>query len=372
MTHTVQTNDNKLLEFDIRIPKREELQQAIEMANADDWNMPVEIPTDIYDLQTEGFRVAIDKQGNVLCKNIFSLKALVCLICLSAWVINKCLLYLWNVLLILNSIKIPKYKSHVFIMTCLSYELLIYYHVGHCCMLSLDDTNAFVTTFITKPELRGKGIGRKVWDACMDAVKGKNVIVNAAPNREEMYNKLGFTVSKNRMEIQDYAFPLKKVEPVEKVEEVAEVFNYQPSMFDKVYAYDQLIQPIERRDFVRNHIAQSDIVKVALNDGKVVGYVCVRKNYKGFMIMPLYADNIKIARQLVHSVANSIDDDTPIKIGIPSGNEGAEEIFTDFGWFARSYNPYYVNLRMHKKVDFADSIKEKKVYSAMNYSYVLI
>ena len=77
-------------------------------------------------------------------------------------------------------------------------------------MLSLDDESACVTTFITTPELRGKGIGKKVWAACKEAVKGKNVIINAAPNREEMYNGLGFTVSKNRMQIFDYVFQLEE------------------------------------------------------------------------------------------------------------------------------------------------------------------
>ena len=206
----------------------------------------------------------------------------------------------------------------------------------------------------------------------MERVKDKNVILNAAPDREEMYNKLGFTVSKNRMEIQDYVFPMKKIEAGKNFEEAANVVDYQPSIFEEVYAYDKGIQPIERRDFVRNHIAQSDMVRVALNDGNVVGYVCVRKNYKGVMIMPLYADCLIVARQLLHSVALSIDDGSLIKIGIPSGNSGAEEIFKDIGWFARPYNPYYVNLRMHTKVDYADDINEKKVYSAMNYSYVLI
>ena len=68
MAYTVKTDDKKILEYDIRIPKREELQQVIDLANADDWNMSVGMMTDIYDLQTEGFRVAVDKQGNILCK----------------------------------------------------------------------------------------------------------------------------------------------------------------------------------------------------------------------------------------------------------------------------------------------------------------
>ena len=238
-------------------------------------------------------------------------------------------------------------------------------------MLSLDDKSAFVTTFITKPELRGKGIGKKVWAACEEAVKGKNIIVNAAPDREQMYNKLGFTVSKNRMEIVDYVFPFKKNEG-EKLNEVSTVVDYQGSMFEKVYVYDRQIQPIERRAFVKSHIEKSDAVKVALLKGEVVGYVCLRKNYKGYMVMPLYADADDVAKQLLHAVVKNVEVNTQMKLGIPSGNPGAKEVFKSIGCFERPYNPMYVNLRMHTTLEYADELDEKKVYSAMNYSYVLI
>ena len=70
MANTVQFGDGSVVEYDIRVPKREELQKVIDLVNADDWNMSVDILTDIYDVQTDGFRVAVDKQGNILCKYV--------------------------------------------------------------------------------------------------------------------------------------------------------------------------------------------------------------------------------------------------------------------------------------------------------------
>ena len=66
MAYAIKTVDNKLLEYDIRVPKREELQQVIDMVNDDNWNMSVDILTDVYDRQTQGFRAAVDREGNVL------------------------------------------------------------------------------------------------------------------------------------------------------------------------------------------------------------------------------------------------------------------------------------------------------------------
>ena len=36
------------------------------MVNDDNWNMSVDILNDVYDRQTQGFRAAVDKEGNVL------------------------------------------------------------------------------------------------------------------------------------------------------------------------------------------------------------------------------------------------------------------------------------------------------------------
>ncbi len=59
------------IEYEIRIPKREELQQVIDIANADDWNVTVETLYEIYDVEKEGFRAAVDKRGNLLGKYKF-------------------------------------------------------------------------------------------------------------------------------------------------------------------------------------------------------------------------------------------------------------------------------------------------------------
>ena len=238
-------------------------------------------------------------------------------------------------------------------------------------MLDLDDKNAFATSFITRSDIRRRGLGKQTWQACMDVVAGKNIILNAAVNREDMYNKLGFVACKNRMRFSDYMFPLKKKEPSVSIN-VASIVDYDKSLFQKVYEYDQKIQPINRRDFIENHMNKSDIVKVVLQRDKVAGFICLRKNYKGYVIMPLYANSPDIAKQLLQPVAESLGENTDVKVGIPCGNPKAEEVFTDVGWFPIPYKPINVKLRMQTTIDYRDQRDETKVYSVMNYSYVLI
>ena len=85
-------------------------------------------------------------------------------------------------------------------------------------------------------------------------------------------------------------------------------------------------------------------MKVALQKDEVVGYVCLRKNYEGYMVMPLYSDTDDVAKQLLHEVVKDVEVNTQMKLGIPTGNPRAKEIFKANDWFARPYNPMYVNL----------------------------
>ena len=69
MAHKICTQREGEIKFDVRTPTREELLQVADLCNGDvDWNMPVDIFYDIYDVETQGFRVAVDKSGQVLSK----------------------------------------------------------------------------------------------------------------------------------------------------------------------------------------------------------------------------------------------------------------------------------------------------------------
>ncbi len=190
-----------------------------------------------------------------------------------------------------------------------------------------------------------------------------------------MYIRMGFKTSKSRFEIQDYAFKLKNNIGTKGDESTSDVtiVDYNPDLFDDLYAYDQTIQPIERKSFVKTNVDKSVQTKVAMKDGKVVGYGCSRPNYKGLMLMPLYGDDESIAAKILASLIENIEDDELIKIGIPSGNgEKARKLFHCIGWQEEPRDPMRINLRMETKSDMAEVINIQKVYSVMNYSYVII
>ncbi len=66
VVHKVSVEEGVDLQYEIRVPRRDELQQVIDLVNADDWNMPVEILYDVYDVERDGFKVAVDRDGHVL------------------------------------------------------------------------------------------------------------------------------------------------------------------------------------------------------------------------------------------------------------------------------------------------------------------
>ena len=51
----------------VRSPTRDEMQQVVDMINAEGWNTHLEILLDIFDLQPNSSKVAVDESGLILC-----------------------------------------------------------------------------------------------------------------------------------------------------------------------------------------------------------------------------------------------------------------------------------------------------------------
>ena len=51
----------------VRSPTRDEMQQVVDMINAEGWNTHLEILLDIFDLQPNSSKVAVDENGLILC-----------------------------------------------------------------------------------------------------------------------------------------------------------------------------------------------------------------------------------------------------------------------------------------------------------------
>ena len=59
-------NENTDMSLVIRSPTRDEIQQVVDLINTEGWNTHQEVLLDIFDLQPDSSKVAIDEDGRIL------------------------------------------------------------------------------------------------------------------------------------------------------------------------------------------------------------------------------------------------------------------------------------------------------------------
>ena len=243
--------------------------------------------------------------------------------------------------------------------------------------MSLDESNALATGFITRSGHRGKGIGKLVWEACKKQIEGKNLFVTSIVSMVSWYEKQGAKLSSPPAEMCEIFVLLKKQIDDQFLKEIHnnsyEIKTYMPSMFNEVDKYDATFHCIKRTHFLRVHFEKCHCIKVGYDDtGSICGYGTIRQSYDGYSLMPLYGENTTIAKEILHSLVLNIPDGTKLKIFICDENaDGAEEVLKHIGYQKQPYDPGHHGKRLFTIAD-SPVTSARRVYSTMNFQYSLV
>lgn len=137
----------------------------------------------------------------------------------------------------------------------------------------------FIGLYICRPDLRGKGLGRQVWDAGMARLGERCIGLDGVPAQEDNYRRMGFAVAYRTLRFSGHA-------PEAAPPAGTRIVPADPG----VAAYDATIFPAPREAFLSAWISSPRIARMALRDGRVVGYGTARKCLQGWKIGPLFAD----------------------------------------------------------------------------------
>ncbi|WP_186388630.1 GNAT family N-acetyltransferase [Stappia sp. TSB10P1A] len=137
----------------------------------------------------------------------------------------------------------------------------------------------FIGLYICRPDLRGKGLGRQVWDAGMARLGERCIGLDGVPAQEDNYRRMGFAVAYRTLRFSGHA-------PEAAPPAGTRIVPADPG----VAAYDATIFPAPREAFLSAWISSPRIARMALRDGRVVGYGVARKCLQGWKIGPLFAD----------------------------------------------------------------------------------
>ncbi|MDX2164734.1 MAG: GNAT family N-acetyltransferase [Gammaproteobacteria bacterium] len=213
------------------------------------------------------------------------------------------------------------------------YTLLTINNVPAACLLSVRYTNkyAFMALYIVKPEFRGKGFGKMLWDKVMHSLADcETVGFSGVLERVEDYKKAGF--KPYFFDMRWYGKP-KFSDKQKGVTNNIVLKKITEIPFMQLVDYDAKIFAIQRENFLAKWIEMPlSFASVAINDmGEICGYGVICTSAEGYKVAPLYADSELIAEELLRDLCNSVSHETTIFIDTPEINSCAVDLVKRLG-----------------------------------------
>ncbi|XP_015915055.2 uncharacterized protein [Parasteatoda tepidariorum] len=178
--------------------------------------------------------------------------------------------------------------------------------IGVCSGLIHHEDLAFVGIYAVREKYRGKGVGYKVWSACMDHIGSMDVCINAVPDKFELYrDKGGFPVVETEWkcvvnETQfDVAFNPEALSDI--IPEGVEILPFQDSFLPSMLEYDYSLMGYKRDIAIELNCKEKDSqTVVAMKDGACIGWGTIKLTCLNLgLVGPLYADDADVAEAIL-------------------------------------------------------------------------
>lgn len=175
---------------------------------------------------------------------------------------------------------------------------------------------ASIGMVIVHRDYRGKGLGRKVTQKCLDSVSCKMVMLIATDEGQAMYERMGFrTADSVHKYLCDNYLSMKSTDAMN-----IEIIPMRKEDLSQVAKLDKDAFGEERRTFLINRISQAkESLVVKSLDGTIIGFGMSILGPMNLILGPIVAPDHHTASLLIDKLANNHQG--KLRIDIPSGNE---------------------------------------------------
>lgn len=197
----------------------------------------------------------------------------------------------------------------------------------------------FMGFFIVRQDLRGRGIGRRLWHERKRLLLerldvGAPIGMDGVFAMEPFYAKGGFVREHRELRFEAAASrPLASgaVQGTHATDRDAAIVPIRDVAIEDVIAYDALHFPGPRSSFMRRWLAQPGALPfVALSGGAISGLAMARPARTGMRIGPLFADSPSIADSLLGRVLDECTG-VPVHLDVPERNDAAMALAARYG-----------------------------------------
>jgi ribosomal protein S18 acetylase RimI-like enzyme len=185
--------------------------------------------------------------------------------------------------------------------------------IGCISAVAYDERFGFIGLYLVKPQFRGMGFGMRIWQHGMAYLGNRNVGLDGVVAQQANYRKSGFQLAFRNIRFQGV------VEGVVS----ARVSSVSELSFDQLIDYDRRFFAARRASFLKEWVNQADSVALAVvHNARITGYGVLRSCLAGYKIGPLFADNERIAEELLGALAASVPGQL-VTLDVPEANPAA-------------------------------------------------
>jgi ribosomal protein S18 acetylase RimI-like enzyme len=177
----------------------------------------------------------------------------------------------------------------------------------------------FLGLYIVKPEHRGRGYGRTLWNAGIAFLGHRTIGLDGVVAQQANYRKSGFELAYRNVRYQGTAGRFAARD--------SRLISLASVDLAAVHDYDRTCFPANRTVFLDRWIGQPDGAALGLRRGdRLAGFGVIRAARTGQRIGPLFADDPEIAEALFRGLVAAFPSGTPFYLDVPEINRAAVEL----------------------------------------------
>ncbi|TPO11806.1 GNAT family N-acetyltransferase [Mesorhizobium sp. B1-1-5] len=167
----------------------------------------------------------------------------------------------------------------------------------------------FIGLYICRPDRRGEGHGKAVWDAGMARLGNRIIGLDGVAEQRANYQRMGFVPAYETVRHSGRPAGLPeggKTRPVT-AGDTAEIF-----------AYDRKCFPAPRETFLGEWLRPPRIARLSARSDGIAGYGVARRCRQGFKVGPLFADRTELALAMLADLSDATAGEE-LHIDVPAG-----------------------------------------------------